>query len=173
MLVRARAPLRISFSGGGTDLSPYAEEHGGMVLNATIDRYAYATLRFLPEQILRVHSLDLETTAEFDLGAPLLADGNLDLIKACLRRLVPQAWRTGASQPTPGLELYLETEAPPTSGLGASSALVVAIIGVLQQWLHLPLDRYQMAHLAWEIERHDVGIPGGQQDQYAAAFGGF
>src|ERR1700730_5023414 len=168
MIFRARAPLRISFAGGGTDLSPYVNEHGGLVLSATIDRYAYATLRLIPERVIRVNSLDFHTIAHYGLDEPLIYDGKLDLIKACLRRLRHSAEPNGS-----GLELYLETEAPPGSGLGASSALVVATIGALQTWLRLTMDKYQLAHLAWEIERKDVGIPGGLQDQYAAAFGGF
>ncbi|MGH2366134.1 MAG: GHMP kinase [Chloroflexota bacterium] len=168
MIVRARAPLRISFGGGSTDLSPYVEEQGGLVLNATIDRYAYATLRFPAEKVLRVTSLDLGTMAHFRLDEPLVGDGKHDLITASLRRLVPQP-----EELMSGLELYLETDAPPGSGLGSSSALVVAVVGALRKWRHLSLDAYQMAQLAWEIERRDVGVPGGRQDQYAAVFGGF
>jgi len=168
MIIRGRAPLRISFCGGGTDLPPYPEERGGVVLNATIDRYAYATLRFPRQRILRVNSLDYKTIEHYGVDQPLIYGGKLDLIKACLRRLMPDSIGDDS-----GLELYLETEAPPGSGLGASSALVVAVIGALREWRRLPLDDYQMAHLAWEIERKDVGIPGGMQDQYAAVFGGF
>ncbi len=168
MMIRARAPLRISFAGGGTDLSPYVQERGGIVLNATIDRYAYATLRFPAERVIRVRSLDYNTFASYGFDEPLVLDGELDLVKACLQRLLP-----GTSTDTTGLELYLETEAPPGSGLGASSALVVALIGALRAWRHIPADKYEIARVAWEIERKDVGIPGGLQDQYAATFGGF
>lgn len=168
MLIRGRAPLRISFAGGGTDLSPYLEEKGGVVLNATIDRYAYATLRFPLEREIRVQSLDYKAEAHFGFDEPLAYDGNFDLIKACLTRL-----RACSDHPEGGLELYLETEAPPGSGLGASSALVVAVIGALKTWRRLSLDKYELARTAWEVERIDVGVPGGMQDQYAAAFGGF
>jgi D-glycero-alpha-D-manno-heptose-7-phosphate kinase len=168
VIIRGRAPLRISFCGGGTDLSPYVNEHGGLVLSATINRYAYATLRILSDPVIRVKSLDFNVIAHFGLDEPLIYDGKLDLIKACLRRL-----RLGPETEQTGIELYLETEAPPGSGLGASSALVVATIGALQTWRRLTMDKYEIAHLAWEIERKDVGIAGGLQDQYAAAFGGF
>lgn len=168
MVIRGRAPLRISFAGGGTDLSPYLEEKGGVVLNATIDRYAYATLRFPPEREIRVQSLDYKAVAHFGFDEPLAYDGNFDLIKACLTRL-----RVCSDHVDGGLELYLETEAPPGSGLGASSALVVAVIGALTTWRRLSLDKYELARTAWEVERIDVGVPGGMQDQYAAAFGGF
>jgi D-glycero-alpha-D-manno-heptose-7-phosphate kinase len=167
-VIRARAPLRVSFCGGGTDLMPYAAEHGGLVLNATINRYAYATLRLQPdEQEIRVRSLDYKMMARYTLDEPLIYDGKFDLIKACLRRLHRE---TG---PRIGLDLYLETDAPPGSGLGASSALVVAVIGAFATWQRLNLDRYEIAHLAYELERKDVGIAGGMQDQYAATFGGF
>jgi D-glycero-alpha-D-manno-heptose-7-phosphate kinase len=166
LIFRARAPLRISFAGGGTDLSPYVNEHGGMVLSTTIDRYARATLRITEEPVIRVRSLDYGASLDLDLHQPPPFDGNLDLIKGCLRRLSP------SDTLEHGLELYLDTEAPPGSGLGASSALVVATIGALAEWRRLRLDRYQVARLAWEIERKDVGVPGGLQDQYSASFGG-
>jgi D-glycero-alpha-D-manno-heptose-7-phosphate kinase len=168
VIFRGRAPLRISFSGGGTDLSPYVNERGGLVLNATIDRHAYATLRVRDDRMVSVRSLDFNTNLDFSIDQPPPFDGNLDLIKGCLRRLSPDR-----PQDSTGLELYLETEAPPGSGLGASSALVVATIGALAEWRRLTLDKYEVARLAWEIERLDVGVPGGLQDQYAASFGGF
>ncbi len=165
---RARAPLRISFAGGGTDVSPYADERGGLVLNATIDKYAYATLRVTDERAITIKSLDYSTIAKFDLDQPLVYDGQLDLIKAAIRRLNGPSARADE-----GFEIYLHTDAPPGSGLGSSSALVVAIIGVFDQWLRLSLTDYEMASLAYQIERIDLGIKGGRQDQYAAAFGGF
>jgi D-glycero-alpha-D-manno-heptose-7-phosphate kinase len=166
-VIRARAPLRVSFCGGGTDLMPYAADHGGLVLNATLARYAYATLRLIPEDAIRVRSLDYDTIATFRLDEPLIYDGSLDLVKACLRRLRvgPEVGR--------GLEMYLETDAPPGSGLGSSSALVVAMIGTFMSWRRLALTKYQIAELAYDLERKDVGIAGGMQDQYASVFGGF
>lgn len=168
MIYRGRAPLRVSFAGGGTDLSPYVDEHGGIVLSATIDRYAYASLRVRSDDRILVRSLDFDSELETHVGDPLHFDGNLDLIKGCLRRLRPDEMDQGR-----GIELFLETDAPPGSGLGASSALVVAVIGALIEWRQLALTKYQIAQVAWEIERKDVHIAGGLQDQYAAAFGGF
>ena len=168
MIYRARAPLRISFSGGGTDLPPFVNEFGGLVLSTTIDRHAHATLRLSEERILRVHSMDFGSSLELPLDEPPPFDGNLDLIKGCLRSL-----NILDGTLDHGIELFLETEAPPGSGLGASSALVVATLGALAEWRRLALDRYELARLAWEIERRDVGVPGGVQDQYSAAFGGF
>jgi D-glycero-alpha-D-manno-heptose-7-phosphate kinase len=168
VIFRARAPLRISFAGGGTDLKPYVNERGGLVLNSTIDRYAYATLRLCEDRVFRVHSMDYGQSIELALDSAPPFDGNLDLIKACLTRL-----EVIDGSLESGMELFLETDAPPGSGLGASSALVVATIGALTEWRGRALDRYELARLAYLIERQDVGIPGGLQDQYAASFGGF
>ncbi len=168
-IYRAKAPLRISFAGGGTDVSPYADERGGLVLNATVDKYAYATLQVTNDHSITIKSLDYHTIAKFDLDQPLVYDGQLDLVKATIRRLNGPV-QNDSSQ---GFELFLHTDAPPGSGLGSSSALVVAIIGVFIQWLRLPLTNYEIASLAYQIERLDLGIKGGRQDQYAAAFGGF
>ena len=158
----------MSFAGGGTDLSPYVDDHGGIVLSATIDRYAYSSLRMRDDHRIIVRSLDFDSVLDTQVGDPLHFDGNLDLIKGCLRRLVSDETSYGN-----GIEFFLETDAPPGSGLGASSALVVAVIGSLAEWRQLPLSKYEIARVAWEIERKDVRIAGGLQDQYAAAFGGF
>jgi D-glycero-alpha-D-manno-heptose-7-phosphate kinase len=162
----ARAPLRLSFCGGGTDLMPYAAEHGGLVLSSTIGRYAYATLRPQSAPVVRIRSLDYGHVESFRLGEALVGDGTFDLVTACLRRLQVNGHNRG-------FDLFLETYAPPGSGLGASSALVVAVLGAFDSWRHLNLDQYTIARLAYEVERRDVGIAGGMQDQYAAAFGGF
>lgn len=145
---------------------PYTAEYGGLVLSATITRHAYATLRPIPHPVISVRSLDYHHVARYGLDDPLIFDGKDDLVKGCLRRL-------NVSLEASGLDLFLETYAPPGSGLGASSALVVAVIGTFNSWRHLDLDRYTIADLAYEVERKDVGIAGGMQDQYAAAFGGF
>ena len=166
MLIRSKAPLRISFAGGGTDVSPYTEEHGGLVLNATIDKYTYASLQFSDTPFVTVESLDYDVIAKYDVDKPLPYDGRLDLVNAVINRLIPE-------NNTQGLQVFMHTDAPPGSGLGSSSSLVVSLIGLFQQWRHLPLTNYEIAELAYEIERVDMGIQGGRQDQYAATFGGF
>jgi D-glycero-alpha-D-manno-heptose-7-phosphate kinase len=160
---RARAPLRLSFCGGGTDVSPYPEEHGGVVLSATINQYAFASLRPRRDPRLSIASLDYDVVAKYDHPKRMRLDGNLDLIKAAVR-----AFRVKR-----GADLWVHSDAPPGSGLGSSSTLVVALIGVLGEWLKRPLAGYEAAELAYRIERVDFGQSGGRQDQYAAAFGGF
>ncbi len=166
MLIRSKAPLRISFAGGGTDVSPYTEERGGLVLNATIDKYSYATLELSDAPEITVHSLDYDVIAKYDVDKPLPYDGRLDLVKAVINRLIPE-------NSTQGLNVFMHTDAPPGSGLGSSSSMVVSLIGLFQHWRHLPLTNYDIAELAYQIERVDMNIRGGRQDQYAATFGGF
>jgi D-glycero-alpha-D-manno-heptose-7-phosphate kinase len=160
---RARAPLRISFCGGGTDVSPYPEEHGGMVLSATINQYAYASLSPRRDSRLTLASLDYDVVAKYDHPRRVRFDGKLDLIKAVIKNLKIKR----------GADLWSHSDAPPGSGLGSSSTLVVALIGVLREWLKRPLSGYDIAELAYHIERVDMGLAGGRQDQYAATFGGF
>lgn len=160
---RARAPLRLSFCGGGTDVPPYPQEHGGMVLSATINQYAYASLRPRRDSRITIASLDYDVVARYDHPARMKLDGNLDLIKAVLRALKVKR----------GADLWVHSDAPPGSGLGSSSTLVVALIGVISEWRGRPLTSYEVAELAFRIERVDLGLAGGMQDQYAAAFGGF
>lgn len=163
--IRARAPLRISFAGGGTDVPPFPATEGGCVLSATIDRYAHGSLAPRADRVVTIESVDFKTTARMTLDNEILCDGSLDLIKAAVRRF----GRDG----TDGYDLVLRSSAPPGSGLGSSSTMMVTLTGLLAQHYGLELDSYQVARLAWGIEREDLGIAGGMQDQYAAAFGGF
>lgn len=166
MIIRSKAPLRISFAGGGTEVEPYLSERGGVVLSTTIDKYAYGSLRFRGDRQITVTSLDYDIVAKYRLDEPLAYNGKLDLVKAVIRRLN----RENNDQ---GLDFFLHSDAPPGSGLGSSSTMVVALIGLFKHWLHLPLTNYEIADLAYQIERVDLGIKGGKQDQYAATFGGF
>ena len=165
MIVRSRAPLRVSFGGGGTDVPPYSDERGGAVLSVTIDKYAYASLRTTDDATVSVRSLDYDVVAKYAIDQPLEMDGSLDLVKACLNR-------TRDVKPTQGIEVFLHSDAPPGSGLGSSSTMAVAVIGMMRQWKNLPLSDYEVAETALAVERQDLGIAGGKQDQYAAVFGG-
>ena len=165
-VVRSKSPLRISFAGGGTDVLPYMADRGGVVLSATIDKYAYASLRRCAESSITVTSLDYDLVIKHVLDKPLPYDGRLDLIKAVINHL----YQRDSEQ---GLQVFLHSDAPPGSGLGSSSTLVVTLIGLFKHWQHLPLTNYEIADLAYRIERVDMGIKGGKQDQYAATFGGF
>jgi D-glycero-alpha-D-manno-heptose-7-phosphate kinase len=164
-VIRAKAPLRISFAGGGTDVPPFPAQEGGLVLNATINRYAYGTLRPREDDAIQIDSHDFGMSAVFDVHEPLVFDGKLDLAKAAIRRF--------AGRDTRGFNLQLHSNAPPGSGLGSSSTMMVALIGLLKEHRNLPLTDYELAELAYALERNDLGIKGGLQDQYAATFGGF
>ncbi|WP_069660331.1 GHMP family kinase ATP-binding protein [Arcticibacter eurypsychrophilus] len=170
MIIRSRAPLRLGLAGGGTDVSAYSDQYGGAILNATINKFAYATLMplKLPQIVIKCHDINehhiYDSVEEFDLS-----DNKLVLIKAIHNRI-----RREFNIKEPmfyQLETYVD--APPGSGLGSSSTLVVAIVAAFAEWLGLPLGDYDLAQLAYSIEREDVGLAGGRQDQYAATFGGF
>jgi len=166
-IIRARAPLRISFGGGGTDVPPYVDERGGHVLNATINRYAYVTLVPNGSDTIRLRSLDYGDEVSYQIDDPVPAfNYQMDLAKGVIRRL-------DINPDHGGFDLFTHTECPPGSGLGASSTMMVALLGAFDRWLRLGLDRYETARLACDIERNDLGIKGGKQDLYAAAFGGF
>ncbi len=169
MIVRARAPLRLGLAGGGTDVSPYCDTHGGYVLNATIDRYAYAVIKTLNEPIVRFIATDQQKKKVKGIADPLILNGELDLHKAVYNEII-QRYNGGKAIP---MELSTFCDAPAGSGLGSSSTLVVVMIRAFAELLNLPLDDYTIAQLAFRIERIDCGYQGGRQDQYAATFGGF
>ncbi len=166
--VLARSPLRLGLAGGGTDLSPYCDQHGGAVLNATIDRFAHAHVFPNPNGTLvfRAHDVDQEEIVEPDAELPIRQ--GLMLHRAVYARIMRD--HCGGV----GIPLTLSTtiDVPAGSGLGASSALVVALVEAFRSALQLPLSEYDVARLAFQIERVDLGLAGGRQDHYAAAFGG-
>ncbi|HEU4758758.1 MAG TPA: GHMP kinase [Dehalococcoidia bacterium] len=165
-VIRARAPLRISFAGGATDMPSYYLEHGGAVLVSTINRYAFVTLCPTDEPEIRIQSLDFDLTVKYGIDEEPIFDGVMDLAKAAVRRLNPQNSQAG-------LDLYLQSDAPAGSGLGGSASLTAAVLGALADFANVRLDRYELAEAAFLIERTDLQISGGRQDQYAAIFGGF
>lgn len=168
-ITRARAPLRLGLAGGGTDVSPFCDQHGGYVLNATIDRYASATITLLNEPVVRFVASDQGEQSELPLAPHYPVEGQLKLLRAVYNTIISQ-YHDG--RPI-ALELNTYCDAPVGSGLGSSSTLVVAMVRAFGEMLNIPLDDYAMAQLAYRIERIDCGLQGGRQDQYAATFGGF
>lgn len=165
-IIRSRAPLRISFAGGGTDVSPYLEEKGGAVLNGTINRFAYATIVSKENKEVEIGSLDYDVTLKYTIDKEIAFDGQLDLLKGVINKFRS---RYGLNN---GFRIFVHSDAPPGSGLGSSSAIAVGVVTAFVKLMKLPLILYELAELAYEIERIDVGIRGGKQDQYASVFGG-
>jgi D-glycero-alpha-D-manno-heptose-7-phosphate kinase len=167
MIYRSRAPLRIGLAGGGTDVSPYSDVYGGAILNATISLYAHASIQPIDENAIIIQALDRHEEQRFDWNHELPINGTLDLAKGVYNRI-----QKDYGLPLRGFKLTTYVDAPAGSGLGTSSTLVVAIIGAFVEMLRLPLGEYDIAHYAYDIERNDLALAGGKQDQYAATFGG-
>jgi len=169
MIIRAKAPLRLGLAGGGTDLSPYCDEYGGYVLNATIDMYAYCTIEVTNSNKINFYAPDREESFSSVAKEYLEINGFFDLHKGIYNKIVNR-FNNGIPL---SFNMTTYSDAPAGSGLGSSSTMVVAIIKAFVEWLSLPLGEYDIAKLAYEIERIDMGLSGGKQDQYAATFGGF
>lgn len=169
MIVRARAPLRLGLAGGGTDVSPYCDLYGGRVMNATIDRYAWAIIAPRAGRDACFHALDVGHEEKHDCSGTLDGAGPLQLLKGVYAR-VSRDFLNGEK---PSLSVKTFSDAPPGSGLGSSSTMVVALVQAFAEYFSLPLGEYEVAQLAHDIERKDLKLAGGKQDQYAAAFGGF
>ncbi len=167
MIYRSKAPLRIGLAGGGTDVSPYSDEYGGAILNATISLNAYASIEPTTEGGIIIQALDRNEAQQFNYTTELPINGTLDLLKGVYNRIQKDYPFT-----LPNFKLSTYVDAPAGSGLGTSSTLVVAIIGAFVEMLKLPLGDYDIAHYAFDIERKDLQLAGGKQDQYAATFGG-
>lgn len=167
--IRSRAPLRLSFGGGGTELSPFVERFGGHVLNATLNMYALTTLKPLNNGKVIIFAKDRNEYFEGNAVNHIDIVNSLKLHKAVYNRFVREF---NENEPL-SIEITTSSDAPVGSGLGASSTLTVSIIHAFSNLLMLDLDEYSIANLAYEIERLDLGLMGGKQDQYAASFGGF
>ena len=166
--VRARAPLRLGFAGGGTDVSPFCDQYGGAVLNATIGMYAYATLQPRFDGMVQFEICERDQSLAFPLSAPPADKSDFALHFGVYERVIQDFCQ---GEPF-GVTIRTHCDAPAGSGLGSSSTLVVAMLTAFQELMALPLGEYEVAHLAYEIERLDLNMAGGKQDQYAAAFGG-
>lgn len=167
--IRSKAPLRLGLAGGGTDVSPYSEKFGGCVLNATINMYAHSFLEHSISKTAEFHAFDLNIKDSIDLDSEVKIEGPLLLHRAVYKKIMD---RFNDSKYIP-IKMITFCDSPPGSGLGSSSAIVVSMIEAYKEFLSLPLGEYDIAKLAYEIERLDCNLSGGKQDQYASAFGGF
>lgn len=167
MIYRSKAPLRIGLAGGGTDVSPYSDLYGGAILNITLSLYAHANIEPTDDGKITVCAMDRNESETYDWQNELPINGHLDLLKGVYNRI-----QKDYPFEINGFRLSTYVDAPAGSGLGTSSTLVVAIIGAFVEMLRLPLGEYDIAHYAYDIERQDLKLSGGKQDQYAATFGG-
>jgi D-glycero-alpha-D-manno-heptose-7-phosphate kinase len=168
MIIRSKAPLRLGLAGGGTDISNYYNVYGGFVLNATVDMYAYCTIEPNDQGFVEFIAADINKREKFEAREKLPTDTSLALHSGIYNRIVSDYHHKPLS-----FTMTTYSDAPPGSGLGSSSTMVVAIIKAFEEWLNLPFGEYDIASLAYKIEREDIGLAGGKQDQYAATFGGF
>jgi D-glycero-alpha-D-manno-heptose-7-phosphate kinase len=159
----------LGLAGGGTDVSPYCDLYGGVVLNATVNLFAHCTLIPRADGKVKFRAADRGEAFEGDAAPALAVDNTLALHKGVYNRVVREF---NGGKPL-SLEAHTYSDAPAGSGLGTSSTMVVAILKAYTEWLQLPLGEYDTARLAYEIERKDLQLAGGRQDQYAATFGGF
>ncbi|GHV93963.1 dehydrogenase [Spirochaetia bacterium] len=169
MIIRSKAPLRLGLAGGGTDIESYYSLYGGTILNATIDMYAFCMIEPVDSNTIEFFAEDIEKYEHYASEAELKTDNTLCLHSGVYNRIVKD-YNNGKPL---SFKMTTYSDAPPGSGLGSSSTMVVAMIKAYSEWLNLPLGEYDIAALAYQIERSDLGQAGGKQDQYAATFGGF
>lgn len=167
MIIRSKAPFRLGLAGGGTDVSPYSDMFGGAILNATVSLFARTTIIPREDEKIIFTNADKDKTYEYEATEELPLNGEIDLQIGIYNRIV----KDFAKKPL-SFEMTTSMDVPTGSGLGTSSTLVVSILGAFVEWLELPLGEYDISHLAYDIERIDLGMAGGKQDQYAATFGG-
>ena len=162
---RSKSPVRISFGGGGSDVSKYFSEYGGAVINSTISLFSHATLKINKDKIIKIFSLDLNESIEFENLKTLKSSNNnsFSLINSVI----------SAINPSYGFDLYIRSDFPMSSGLGGSAVVSSAIIGCFNQLRNDRWDLYELSEIAFQAERIQLQISGGWQDQYATVFGGF
>ncbi len=164
MIIRSRSPVRISFGGGGTDIPPYCHEHGGCVVSATLNKYSYATLESRPDQKIFIESVDFLKSLKFGNVSEMTYNNELDVLKAVIKHL---------NTTNMGANIWMRSDVPPRSGLGSSAAAFAAMIGLFNHMRsEKAMTNYEIAELAYKLEREELKIGGGYQDQYATVFGG-
>lgn len=168
MIYRSKAPFRLGIAGGGTDVSPYSDIYGGAILNVTVNLYSYATIKPLNNGRIIFRHINEEITERLDMSSELLIEGQLLLQRGIYNSIIK---RFNHGKPL-SFELTTYMDVPSGSGLGTSSTVAVSIIGAFKEWLKLPLSEYDIAQYAYDIERKELQMAGGKQDQYAATFGG-
>ena len=168
MLIRSKAPLRLGLAGGGTDIANYYNRYGGFVLNATVDMYAYCTIEPTDNGKIEFIAADINKKEKYDSAESLPRSPALPLHTGIYNRIVSDYCNKALS-----FKMTTYSDAPHGSGLGSSSTMVVAMLKAYEEWHNLPLGEYDVAALACKIEREDLQLAGGKQDQYAATFGGF
>jgi D-glycero-alpha-D-manno-heptose-7-phosphate kinase len=183
MIVRSKAPLRLGLAGGGSDVSPYSDLYGGLILNATINLYAYCTIEETHDSKITIHSYDTKCEKSYPATERLEIDGEANLIKGVYNHVINTFGCDGQGRAfdghfgydsrVNGFKITTYNDAPAGSGLGTSSTMVVCILKCFAEWLNLALGDYEIARTAYIIERKDLNLSGGKQDQYAASFGGF
>jgi D-glycero-alpha-D-manno-heptose-7-phosphate kinase len=168
MYIRGKAPLRISFVGGGTDIPLYYEKYSGAVLCSTMNHYVRVNLTPRDDDKVSIYSLDFDVGVKYKLDDKPVYNEALKLALAAVSRLNAHIDRPA------GFDMSVQSDAPVGSGLGGSASLSVALLGTLKEYFRLNhLDKREIAELAYTVERVDLAIAGGKQDQYEAAFGGF
>jgi D-glycero-alpha-D-manno-heptose-7-phosphate kinase len=168
MKVKSRAPLRVGLAGGGTDLETYYSKYGGLILNCTIDKYANVEIEENDRKSTKISMLDLDASIEID-EMDLSYDKNN---KFCLAIAVYKFFIEKFNTKYYNINITTYVDAPAGSGLGTSSTLVVALVSAFANFYNIPLGEYEIAEISYQIEREKLGLVGGKQDQYAAAFGG-
>ncbi|MDD2678272.1 MAG: hypothetical protein PHG04_00570 [Candidatus Nanoarchaeia archaeon] len=162
-MIICRAPVRIDFGGGGTDIEPYSSEHTGFVLNSAINRFVKTIVAKRDDKIIKIISSDFNSIIEKESINDLTYDSTLDLIKGLIKRM----------NPLKGIDLFTRSDIPTKSGLGASASLSTSVIGALNELEKKNLTECEIAELGYGVEHDDLKNEGGRQDQYVSVFGGF